>query len=247
MLTNNLKKYIRSLHQTKYRQKYNKFLVEGPKWLDEIITYHTDEISQLFCTSDWINQNAGRIDESIMLTPVSQKELDGISQLKNPSAGLAVMEMPEITFRPDKVPEDWCVFLDDVQDPGNVGTILRTAAWFGYKKIYLSEKSASIFNPKVVQSSMGSVFKVRTERVEWEVLKSHCELPVVCTSLKGNSVKDWKAPVKGLVVIGNESKGVQKSILEQCDHLIKIPGAESTVESLNASVALGIVLYHLSD
>ncbi len=245
MLSINLKKYVRSLHQNKYRQKYNKFLAEGPKLMDEILSQYTKQIEYLFCTQSYYEYNNYNFTESLNYQLVTEKELASISLLKSPKSCLAVMEMHEQSpSNWEKQRGKWTIYLDDIQDPGNVGTIIRTADWFGIDQMFASKQTASSYNPKVVQSSMGSVFRVKLHRLGFDELKrALIDTPVYAASLQGKSIVEKQERQPGIIVIGNESKGIQKSIIEQADHLVKIP-AIGNAESLNASVANGILLFH---
>ncbi len=213
--------------------------------MDEILSQYTKQIKYIFCTEEYYEDNNYNFPADVKYHIVSVKELASISLLKSPKSCLAVLEMEEqMPINWEKAQHQWTVFLDDIQDPGNVGTILRTADWFGLTQIYASFQTASLYNPKVVQSSMGSIFRVKQARISFEALSKNLgDTPCYAASLQGESIIEKTFAKPGIIVIGNESKGIQKSIINQADYLVKIPQLGGA-ESLNASVANGILLFH---
>jgi len=134
----------------------------------------------------------------------------------------------------------WSIYLDSVQDPGNVGTIIRTADWFGIEQVFLGGDTADLYNPKVIQSSMGGFLRVMTMRTTWQEFSSANQQIVYASSLEGSQAPDTSLS-PGVIVIGNESKGIQNNILDASDIKLKIPSL-GQAESLNAAVACGIIL-----
>jgi len=234
-----LLKYVQSLHSRKYRQKYNKFIAQGPKIVIEILKTERD-IEYLFCTDTFYKQFNELIDRTN--TPfiiVNQKELKSISTHKTPKDVLCVCEM-DIYDLVKMRNNFWSIYLDSVQDPGNVGTIIRTADWFGIEQVFLGGDTADLYNPKVIQSSMGGFLRVMTMRTTWQEFSSANQQIVYASSLEGSQAPDTSLS-PGVIVIGNESKGIQNNILDASDIKLKIPSL-GQAESLNAAVACGIIL-----
>ena len=171
---------------------------------------------------------------------VTAKELERISNLNTPNQVLAVCSIP--AWNPEQIenPEGIMLALDGIRDPGNLGTIIRTADWFGVKEIICSDDCVDVFNPKVVQSTMGSLGRVKVYYTNLEDFLSESKLPVYATVMDGNSI--WDAnPGNGIFIIGNESKGIRPEVLKHAKHKISIPSVGGA-ESLNAAVATGVVL-----
>lgn len=173
----------------------------------------------------------------------SKKDLERIATTKTANEVVLVGKKILNNAKID-VNNQWALFLDKVQDPGNVGTIIRIADWFGISKVFLSQECADLYNPKVLQSTMGGFLRVQVINMEFDALKEiQPELKVYATHLKGKSMYDLDLE-PGLIVIGNESKGIQDKIVDASDVLIKIP-SKGKAESLNASVACGIIVANL--
>ncbi len=234
-----LLKYVQSLHSRKYRQKYNKFIAQGPKIVTEILQTER-EMEFLFCTDSYYELNSQIISQSqAPVVIVNQKELKSISTHKTPKDALCVCEM-DVYDNFSIKDQSWSIYLDSVQDPGNVGTIVRTADWFGIDYVFLGGDTADLHNPKVIQSSMGGFLRVKAPRITWNEFLDNNTQPIYASSLEGND-----SPATGLepgvIVIGNESKGIQQNILDASDIKLKIP-LIGQAESLNAAVACGIIL-----
>lgn len=245
MISKNQIKHIASLKLPKFRNEFNEFLVEGEKMVPELFN-STFIVKQIFALEDWISTNRKLIPKDIALEKVSPKELERISALKTPNKVLAVVCIPEI----DLTAIDYSqliLVLDKIQDPGNLGTIIRTADWFGIKDIICSKDTVSLYNPKVIQSTMGSFTRVNLHYTALkEVLKAiPKELSVYGSLLEGKSIFQEKLSNKGLIVIGNESQGISKEIQSFLTKKINIPSfaidSQNQAESLNASLATGII------
>jgi TrmH family RNA methyltransferase len=243
MITKNQVKYIQSLGQKKSRDTENRFIAEGPKLVNELLTAENCSIVQLFALKEWIelNPNASRHAEVIELSDV---ELEKISQLTTPNQVLAVIE--KIQWKKDtEVNGSVSLALDTIQDPGNMGTIIRLADWFGIKNIFCSADCADVYNPKVVQSSMGSISRVRVEYTDilsW--LTENNDVRIYAAVLNGKDITKMEKIKEGIIVIGNESKGINEEMLKLANVHITIPG-KGKAESLNAAMATGIILSHL--
>ena len=244
MISKSLIKYVQSLHLRKYRQKYDKFIAQGPKIAIEIIQSGKVDLEYIFGTSAFIEKHKDLLSShSSIVHETSGKDLERISTTKTANevvlVGNKILNKAKIDLN-----NQWALFLDKVQDPGNVGTIIRIADWFGISKVFLSQECADLYNPKVLQSTMGGFLIVEIFNMEFEELKeNHPKLPVYATHLNGQSM--YELDLKpGLIVIGNESKGIQDKIVDASDVLISIP-SKGKAESLNAAVACGIVVANL--
>jgi len=240
MITKNQVKYIQSLGQKKSRDADNVFIAEGPKLVKELIDAENCRVTQLYALKEWID-NAGT---GVEMIEVSVDELQKISQLTTPNQVLAVAEKIKWENEP-VVKGNVSLALDTIQDPGNMGTIIRLADWFGIKNIFCSADSADVYNPKVVQASMGSITRVRVEHLDLlPFLKANNDIRIYATVLNGRDITKMEKINEGIIVIGNESKGVSDEILDLSNVQITIP-KKGKAESLNAAVATGIILSHL--
>ncbi len=246
---NEFVKHIKKLKDKKYRDQSNEYVIEGIKLVEEAINENA-KIKQIViceeCTkTQEISKKLMYEIASFDCIYVTENVFNSITEVKNPQGILAVIERKnsenEINYN-----EDIIVALDGIQDPGNLGTILRTVDSIGLKQILVSKETADVYNPKVVRSTMGAIFRVKViecdnlEKTLKEIKKYKYE--IVVTSLQTNeSIYDIKYNKK-IIVIGNEANGVSKEIQEMADKKVKIPMLGKT-ESLNASVATGIVLY----
>ena len=246
---NELVKHIRKLKDKKFRDENNEYVVEGVRLVEEAVKENA-KIKQIIVCED--TTKTYEIPTHIMLEIakyeciyVSNKVFNLITQVTNPQGIMAIIEKDTANVQIDYT-QDIIVTLDDVQDPGNLGTILRTVDSIGLNQIIVSKGTADAFNAKVVRSTMGAIFRIKIIEVEdlataiKDMKKHHFKLMV--TSLQtDNSIYDINFNKK-IIVIGNEANGVSKEIQEMADEKAKIPMLGRT-ESLNASVATGVVLY----
>jgi TrmH family RNA methyltransferase len=245
MLSKTQIKYIQSLFHKKFREEYGQFIVEGPKMAEEAIALSFSDIINIYACNDWIEKNAG-IHQNLKqkIVEVSIPEMEKISSLHTASSVLVVLKKPLL-----RTPQKWeglTLLLDGIQDPGNLGTIIRTADWFGVKHVVCGAGTADCYNPKVIQSTMGSIFRVGIFYEDLDhFLAKNGSVPLIATSLDGEPLGDQEKWNSAFVVIGNESQGVQQSILASAVRKIFIPRT-GEVESLNAAVATGIILYALT-
>lgn len=246
---NELIKHIRKLKDKKYRDESNEYLVEGVKLVEEAVKENA-KIKQIIVCED--TTRTYEIPTHIMLEiaryeciSVSNKIFNIITQVTNPQGIMAIIEKNAQNAKIDYT-QDIIVVLDDVQDPGNLGTILRTVDSIGLNQIIVSKGTADAFNSKVVRSTMGAIFRIKIIEVEnlaqaiKEMRKHHFKLMVTSLQTK-NSIYDIDFNKK-IIVIGNEANGVSKEIQDMADEKAKIPMLGRT-ESLNASVAAGVVMY----
>lgn len=243
MITKNQVKYIQSLGQKKSRDEENCFIAETPKLVSELLMASNCRIRQLYALKEWIDEHANAKDQAEVIE-VSGVELEKISQLTTPNRVLAIIE--KIQWENDPVVKGVIsLALDTIQDPGNMGTIIRVADWFGVKTIFCSNDCADVYNPKVVQASMGSISRVRVEYADTlSLLKNNKDIRMYAAVLNGRDINAMENIKEGIIIIGNESKGINQEILKLADLHITIPG-KGKAESLNAAVATGIILSHL--
>lgn len=243
MLVKQKIKYIQTLGQKKFREKEGLFIAEGPKLVNELLEADTIAVKEVYALKEWVNNNP-LLPANIILTEISEQELEKISQLTTPNQVVAIVQQFDtgnIITAKDQI----TLALDTVQDPGNLGTIVRIADWFGIKQIVCSLDSADMYNPKVVQSTMGSIARVKiiyTDLNEW--LGTQENIPIYAASLQGENIASIKKINEGIIIIGNESRGISEEIMKLATIRITIP-AKGKAESLNAAVATGIILSHI--
>jgi len=227
-------KLITSLLQKKYRKKHNLFMVEGLKGVQEFLNSKF-EFFQLF-TSD-----ASSFVEVEDKTVISENDLKKISNLKTPNKVVALFKIPEedLLFNNGLI-----VALDEVNDPGNLGTIIRLCDWFGIDQLICSKNTVDCFNPKVVQASMGSLTRVSIIYTDLEKYLQETKLPKFATIMDGENIYKTKLPKKGIIIMGNEANGIRSEILKLVTNKITIPrfGEFQQTESLNVATATAIVL-----
>ena len=229
-------KFIKSLSQKKYRLKHKMFVVEGKKIVFELLSSSL-KLHHLFTTEDIFDVP---FDKKDLVLPADLKK---ISQLSTPQIVVAVFKMPE---NEQIQKEGLIVALEEVQDPGNLGTIIRTCDWFGIKQIICSEGTVDCYNPKVVQATMGSIARVQINYIELEsyLQKMAKNVPVFGTFLEGKNIYSEALPSEAIIVMGNEANGISNQVEAQIDHKLNIPrfGEICETESLNVATATAIVL-----
>jgi TrmH family RNA methyltransferase len=247
MLTKSQIQLITSLRIKKYRSIEGRFVVEGRKMVQELLQSDFQK-EFIYANEEWIKENRQHIKSNIPINLITEKELNLISTLKTPNQVVAVVKIPgQIEELPD-LEKKIVLMLDNISDPGNLGTIIRTADWFGLQHIICSEGCTDAYNPKVVQATMGSIFRVKIQyRVFNEFLNQlSAQIPVFGTLLDGKSIYETELSKNGLIIIGNESHGISSPLLPFIKNKIRIPGYSSVqsskAESLNASIATAIVL-----
>ena len=246
MLTKKIAKYIQSLSHKKFRDEERSFIAEGPKLVEEFLTTKKFDCALVVAVNDWLVENKELLEnmDPQNIFDVEDHRLESLSLLKTSNKVLAVFKQPAVT-KEIKLKGKITLMLDDLQDPGNMGTIIRIADWFGIDQIISSKNSVERFNPKVVQSTMGSLARVDvfyTDLIPF--IKNNKNIPVYSAALNGTSIIEMEKINEGIIVIGNESKGIQEELLGLSTHQITIP-AIGQAESLNAAVAAGIILSHI--
>jgi RNA methyltransferase, TrmH family len=240
MLSKKEIKDIQSLSQKKFRDELKQFIAEGPKIVGELIDLIPQQVEKVYALKEWmdLNPSATQKAEVVEITSI---ELEKISQLQTPNNVVALIkklpaERPGVSTL--------TLYLDAIQDPGNFGTIIRTADWFDIKNIVCATGCADLYNPKVVQSTMASIARVNVYYDDGDEWLKEQTIPVIAATLNGKSLTNYPQIEKGILIIGNESKGIRKEILQYASEEITIP-KKGDAESLNAAVAAGIILSHL--
>jgi len=235
-------KYIQSLGQKKFRDATNQFVAEGSKIINELLVSPNVETTALFATASWIARHGTEIGSlpNDIVHEIKESTFNSISQLKTPGEVLGVFKKPE--FGGIDVRKSICLMLDEIQDPGNLGSIIRTADWFHIQKIFCSKGCADAFNPKVIQASMGSIARVEVIVGDLEsLLNEFHDVPAYAAVLEGANIFQLEPIDSGFIIIGNESKGIRSELLGRRIEKITIPGG-GHAESLNAAIAAGIFM-----
>jgi len=242
MLTKSKIAQIKSLSDKKARAESGLFVAEGPKLVGELLQ------SALTVRGVYgLEETLAGLPALADVTAVSAKEMDRISHLKTPSKVLALVEIPRYDFDPHALTQNLTLALDDVQDPGNVGTIIRLADWFGITNIYCSPTTADAFNPKVVQATMGAISRVRLHYTELPHVLEEARrqgIPVYGTFLDGERLYSARISTVGVIVMGNEGKGISPPVTRHITRKIFIPPYPEgipTSESLNVAIATAVV------
>ncbi|WP_026725272.1 TrmH family RNA methyltransferase [Flavobacterium sasangense] len=235
MVSKNQIKLITSLQQKKYRKQEQLFFAEGVKVVQELL-HSNFELQDLFTTKqDFLTVPKNKVHA------ISEVELKKISALTTPNTCLAVFKIPKVK---EMVEKGLIVALDDVRDPGNLGTIIRLCDWFGIETLFCSEESVDIYNPKVVQATMGSISRVNVVYGNLETFLSQTKLPVFGTFMDGNNIYQEELPKEGIIIMGNEANGISTSVEKLVSERIAIPrfGNLQVTESLNVATATAIIL-----
>lgn len=222
------------------------FVVEGVKMAAEAIASGFT-IRTVCATGEWRVENGEWRTENVEFYEVSPAELERLSNLRTPNQVWMLVERKD--FKDTKGPKDITLALDHLQDPGNLGTIMRTADWFGIRHIVCSPDTVSCYNPKVVQSTMGAIFRTQVDYVDLPRWLADCGMPVYGASLQGQPLTKHLThnTESAVLLIGNESRGISPEAMAAVTHPILIPNLGGTAESLNASVAAGILMYYLKN
>lgn len=245
MLSKNKIKFIQSLSRKKNRDEWGVFLVEGNKLVGEAI--HSDfKIELIACTSDYADQFQNLSNRSGELIITDNETLAKASLLQNPQDALAIVSQPHFEFKDIDFQNELCLALDYIQDPGNLGTILRVADWYGINNIICSENTVDLYNPKVVQASMGALFRIKTYVADLpSILKPAAEnpVPVYGTFLEGENIYRQPLSANGIIVLGNEGNGISEAVSRLVNHKLLIPDFsthQNKPESLNVAIAAAI-------
>lgn len=227
-------KFIKSLQQKKYRGQHGLFLAEGPKVVDAFIGAGWAP-HMLFSTEP--------ADSFPPARPISQRDLKSVSSLVQPNKILGIFKIPQ---RAQPVCSGWILALDQVRDPGNLGTIIRLCDWFGIREILCSPDSVDCYNPKVVMGSMGSLARVNVYYLPLGAALQESGLPVFGADMQGTPVAEFAFPEEGILLMGSESHGISPDLVDLLENTLSItPYGDPGAESLNVGTATGILLYEL--
>ena len=235
-------KWIKSLEMRKYRLLHNAFVAEGPKLVGELLPSFTP--LYLAATKEWLSANRHLISVVKEIDEVSREELERASLLRTPQSVLAVMPIPSFNCQLSIINCKLTLALDGVQDPGNLGTILRIADWFGIHDILCSEGTADVYNPKCVQSCMGALARVKVHYCNLPELLKEAKMPIYGTFLDGNNVYNEELSPNAIIVMGNEGNGISMEVAKHVNRRLYVPNypqGSLTTESLNVAVCTGIV------
>ncbi|HEY1038856.1 MAG TPA: RNA methyltransferase [Bacteroidia bacterium] len=244
MLSKNQLKNITALHSKKHRQEEQIFIAEGEKMLQELLASDF-EVEIVFATVEWLDIYAPVLSErKIQFQEIPESDLKKISLLSTPNKVLALVKQKHAEIDRVSFANSLHLYLDGIRDPGNLGTIIRLAHWFGVSQVICSPDTVEIYNPKTVQSTMGSIFRVNVLEAELsDILQDEGSFPVFGALLDGENIYQKQNFTSGILVIGNESNGISSKNLKFISDKVKIPPAsESHAESLNAAMATSIFL-----
>jgi len=243
MITKNEIKLIKSLKQKKYRNNHHMFVVEGEKMVEEMLSSKM-KFNNLYATEDWGFPSNMNFDDFKL---ISNKELNQISSLTTPNKVIAILNQFDNKLDISNLENKISIILDSVKDPGNLGTIIRIADWFGIQDVVCSADCVDLYNPKVVQATMGSIFRVKvfyTELTEFlKKLKNETNLTIYGTLLNGENIYSKTLNKNAVIVFGNESEGISDKIIPFIDEKLLIPGFSEggKIDSLNVAISTAIV------
>lgn len=246
MLSKQITKIIQNLEKKKFREKYNLFKIEGEKLVAELLRSPL-AVHAIIAYPEWIQANGHLLGKNQVLE-TDEKGMKAISNFQSLPHVMALAEIPNHPYHPDEVAGTLSLVLNGIQDPGNLGTILRIADWFGVSHLLCDRDCASIYNPKCVQASMGAIFRVHAYYLDLPETIRQLKtkgMPVFGTFLDGENIYTSPLPSQGLIIMGNEGKGIAEDIGKLADFRLTIPNFTPTgvsSESLNVGVATGIIL-----
>jgi len=248
MLSKNKIKFINSIKKKKYRDAHQVFFAEGEKLVDELLKANANVLS-ILATNEWLEKHQKKIDEKLIhYDIITNEELKKISALSNPNKVLAMVEIPQLKFNKKEIAQQLSILLDNVSDPGNLGTIIRIADWFGIKNIFCTKESVDLYNPKVVQATMGAIFRVNVHYIDFEKLLQEFSdikgFTTYGTFLEGNNIYHEPLNRNGFILMGSESHGISKKwfpFIQQKLFIPYFPETNKSSESLNLSTATAIV------
>lgn len=246
MLSKNKQKYILSLQRKKIRQKEGLFIAEGRKTISAILDGSV-EVVEVFCVdpdAEYLEKYSGNVTE------ISKNDLKGISSYQNPDDGLALVRIPKLELNIENLKNGITLFLDQINDPGNMGTIIRLADWFGVKNILYNKGTVDPYINKCIQSTMGAIGNVKCFEVDNSILdelNQELQLPIFGTKMDGLNLYKTDLPQNAIIIMGNEANGISNEVINLCTNFIAIPKVtESISESLNVAMSCGIVLSHFA-
>ncbi len=241
MVSKNLIKYVHSLELKKNRTNEGVFVAETPKIVDDLMDVMTAK--QLIATEEWYNtRDISPRQQDVVVT---DEELRKVSFLQHPQQVIGLFEIPKPVLEPSVFENELCLALDRVQDPGNLGTIIRIADWFGISTLLCSEDTADAFNPKVVQATMGSIAHVNIIYTDLNALLGNLPegVPVYGTSLNGENIYEQQLSSTGIIIMGNEGNGISHEIMSKVTKQLLIPSFNKNckADSLNVAIATAVI------
>ena len=242
MITKARIKLIKSLEQRKQRNLQHLFVAEGPKLVGELLA--TMQPTYIAALPEWWKENKSFIKPSCEADTITPEELQKASLLRTPQQVIALFPIPQPIFSIEKARQELCLALDGVQDPGNMGTILRISDWFGIHNVICSEDTVDVYNPKAVQATMGALARVKVHYTNLPEILGQCNVPIYGTLLDGNNIYEQELDQHGIIVMGNEGKGLSQAIRNLVTQKLYIPNypiGTQTTESLNVAIATSIV------
>lgn len=243
IMTKNDIKELQALRQAKGRKEAGIFAVEGNKLVEELLSSDF-RINNIFATGQWVEKNPVMAKKVADYEIVTSKQMEQISNFVTPPGIYATAMIPSFKIKPEITDHELILMLDGINDPGNLGTIIRTADWFGIRKIVVSKDTCDPWQPKVIQSTMGSIFRIQIVEAELVEFLKDVKTPVFGALMQGKNVYHTNmGSNQGVIIIGSESHGIRENVMPFVSCPINIPRAErSQTESLNASVAAGIII-----
>lgn len=243
IMTKNDVKELQALRQAKGRKEAGIFAVEGNKLVEELLSSDF-RINNIFATGQWVEKNPVMAKKVADYEIVTSKQMEQISNFVTPPGIYATAMIPSFKIKPEITDHELILMLDGINDPGNLGTIIRTADWFGIRKIVVSKDTCDPWQPKVIQSTMGSIFRIQIVEAELVEFLKDVKTPVFGALMQGKNVYHTNmGNNQGVIIIGSESHGIRENVMPFVSCPINIPRAESSqTESLNASVAAGIII-----
>ncbi len=243
MLSKNLTSHIQSLRLKKFRDELGEFVVEGPKTVGELLESGW-EVRKIICTEDFYKDKEALINATgAEISIVNDNELKKASNLSTPNKVLAINAYPAYYTDGSILKNRFILALDQIRDPGNLGTVVRTADWFGVNQIVCSNDSADIFNPKVIQSTMGSFLRVRVSYTSLpRFISENDDFLVIGAFQEGESVYDFDEKKKKILIVGNESQGITREVGGMIERRLTVPSPSGRTESLNAAVAASLIM-----
>jgi len=244
----NEQKRIRSLIQKKYREKFGQFQIEGLRLVESAILSQPNNV-ELYWTESFEGHHPIFVntvmEKGVGVTRVTDKEIQSISHTETPSGIVGVCKKPELSQLDLSLKNNW-IYLDNISDPGNLGTIIRTATWFNINHIALSLGCVDPYNPKTVRSGMGSHFDVNIYSSQELTLFNTAGYQIIGADMSGENLRTAKITKPWTLVLGGEAHGLQHKVINQCDKMLSIPRSGKG-ESLNVASACSIILYELSN
>lgn len=244
-LTNAYTKEISALKLKKYRQSHRKFVVEGPNLIQEALHQELYPVESIIGTKALFDDIKGKIPPNIALFEVNERQLKKVSSLKTPYMGVGVLKFNE---QRHKIHESLLFYMDGIQDPGNLGTIIRSADWFGMSHLLLGEGTVDPYNPKCIQASMGSIFRVGLSNIgKDDLIDLSDKYQWIAADMNGEAVHDLSLEPNTIIVIGNEGQGISAHTERFITKRLCIPSSsKNRADSLNAGISASIIMYELS-